>query len=134
MALARLDRFAPELIELLVENAFEANSHLIQRGYEAPATVVFVNSSEKKGNLERFQVWRDLLNLSATCKYLRRVIAPMVHRYDIKFNHSSALLLSAKMNNTAGIAMALNHGADIHEGDRTTATSWTLGNRIGEKR
>ncbi|KAJ4329053.1 hypothetical protein N0V84_000404 [Fusarium piperis] len=134
MALTGLGQFAPELIELLVRNAFDANSEHIRQGYETSENIVFFHSSEKEvRQLERFQVWRDLLNLGATCRYLYRIITPLVYRYDIDINHSSSLIISAKIGNTAGVTMALNHGADIHVGDRTTTASWSFGKQIGRK-
>ncbi|WAO94912.1 Hypothetical protein NCS54_01251500 [Fusarium falciforme] len=133
MARIGLDKLAPELIELLVKNAFDTNKEHMGRGYDVPETINFHTSSEKDAQLERFQVWGDLLNLAATCKYLRRVVAPLVCHYDIENNYTSSLLISAKRNNVAGIAMALSHGADPHIGDRTTAVSWTFGEHIGRK-
>ncbi|KAI8655107.1 hypothetical protein NCS57_01258400 [Fusarium keratoplasticum] len=114
MAPIGLDKLAPELIELLVKNAFDTNKEHMEKGYDVPATTKFYTSPEKDAKLERFQVWRDLLNLAATCKYLRRVAAPL-------------------RNNLDGIAVALSHGADPHIGDRTTAVSWTFGDHIGRK-
>lgn len=132
MAPIGLDKLALELIEFLVKNAFDMNKGQMERGYDVPATIKFHISSEKHAQLQRFQVWRDLLNLAATCKYLRRVVAPLVYYHDIKNNYTSSLLISAKRNNLDGIAMALSHGADPHIGDRTTAVSWTF-DHIGRK-
>ncbi|EEU42067.1 uncharacterized protein NECHADRAFT_85933 [Fusarium vanettenii 77-13-4] len=121
-----LDELAPELIELIVENAFEVNKKNVERGYDFPAIIEFHFLSNRNDLLERFQVWRDLLSLAATCKYLRRVVTPLVYYRDIQDNYTSSLLISAKRNNIAGISMALSHGADPHIGDRTTAVSWTF--------
>lgn len=76
MAPIGLDKLAPELIELLVKNAFNTSKEQMERGYDVPTTIKFHTSSEKHAHLERFQIWQDLLNLAATCKYLRRVVAP----------------------------------------------------------
>ncbi|KAL6354787.1 hypothetical protein LRP88_12134 [Fusarium phalaenopsidis] len=108
MARMGLDKLAPELIELLVKNAFDTDKEHMERSYDVPTTIKFHTSLEKVSQLERFQVWRDLLNLTATCKYLRRVVAPLVYYHDIKNNYASLLLISAKRNNLAGIAMDLN--------------------------
>ncbi|KAI8713388.1 hypothetical protein NCS52_01283100 [Fusarium sp. LHS14.1] len=128
-----LDQLPPELIELIVENAFEVNKEEVEKGYDMPAAILYFTPSQRDVKLERFQVWRDLINLAATCKYLRRVVTPLVYYRDIKDNHTSSLLISAKKNNVAGIAMALSHGADPHTGDRTTAVSWTFGQHFGGK-
>lgn len=133
MAPIGLDKLAPELIELLVVNAFNMNKEDIDRGYDVPETIKFHTLSERNAQLERFQVWRDLLSLAATCKYLRRVVAPLIYYHDIQNNYSSSLIISAKTNNLAGISMALSHGADPHIGDRTTAVSWIFGENFGRK-
>ncbi|KAL2670708.1 hypothetical protein Neosp_014507 [[Neocosmospora] mangrovei] len=126
MARIGLDQLPPELIELIVENAFEVNKKNVERGYEFPAIIEFQSLSNRNDLIERFQVWRDLLSLAATCKYLRRVVTPLVYYRDIKDNHTSSLLISTKRNNLAGISMALSHGADPHIGDRITAVSFTF--------
>ncbi|KAM0429590.1 hypothetical protein ACHAPT_006186 [Fusarium lateritium] len=128
-----LDCLPPEILIQIVDEAFEASKDDVAKGYNESQTRIYSNLADEHAKSERFQVWRDVLNLAATSKYLRRVITPVVYSYDAKFNHSSALMLSAKTGNTAAITMALHHGADIHAGDRSTAASWVFGDTSGCK-
>ncbi|RSL50225.1 hypothetical protein CEP53_008884 [Fusarium sp. AF-6] len=95
----RLDTLAPELVQDIVKKAFELDSDHDEIGSK---------------------VWKDLLSLAFTCRYLRNVITPIVYRLDGEIN-SSALILSTKKNNISGMTIALSCGADVHAGDQSTA-------------
>lgn len=111
MAPIGLATLAPELVEYVVKKAFELDSDHAEVGSK---------------------VWKDVLSLGSTSKYLRNVIAPIVYRLDAKLN-SSALILSTKRNNISAMTMALSHGADVHARDRATALWGPFDELLGRK-
>ncbi|KAF4839771.1 Ankyrin repeat domain-containing protein 1 [Colletotrichum siamense] len=76
------------------------------------------------GRFHRFDIWRDMVNFAATCRRIHECITPMIYRLDNYAFHSSALLLSAKRGNVAGILKALEFGAQIDAPDCTEL--WVL--------
>ncbi|KAL3292752.1 ankyrin repeat protein [Colletotrichum asianum] len=67
-----------------------------------------------------FDHWKDLSRMAASCKSFYNIITPILYRRDVKFNHSSALLLSAKKGNLDGIIKSIGLGhADPNMEDHT---------------
>ncbi|KAF6825082.1 ankyrin repeat protein [Colletotrichum musicola] len=73
----------------------------------------------------RFEVWRDIANLAATCRAFYELVTPALYRHDAERNHASALLIAAKRGNGAAVRLALRHGADADEDDHTMPLQWT---------
>jgi ankyrin repeat protein len=63
--------------------------------------------------------YKDALNFAATCKGLYLHITRGIYRHDVRYNMSAALLISAKLNNVAGVRQSLDARADVHTGDTT---------------
>ncbi|KAI3551366.1 hypothetical protein CSPX01_01283 [Colletotrichum filicis] len=75
--------------------------------------------------LPRFDVWRDVANLAASCRALYELITPVLYRRDAEQNHSSALLISAKRGNVRALKLALENGANADADDHTMPLQWT---------
>ncbi|KAK2732538.1 ankyrin repeat protein [Colletotrichum kahawae] len=60
-----------------------------------------------------------MVNFAATCRRIHECITPMIYHADNYKFYSSALLLSAKKGNVAGILKALEFGAPINTPDCT---------------
>ncbi|KAF9872401.1 hypothetical protein CkaCkLH20_10228 [Colletotrichum karsti] len=67
----------------------------------------------------RFDVWKDVANLAATCKHLYAQTMPKLYREDVKESYCSALLLSAKNGSTSAVLRSLGQGADVQIRDHT---------------
>ncbi|KAI8187601.1 hypothetical protein K4K51_008604 [Colletotrichum sp. SAR 10_75] len=67
-----------------------------------------------------FDHWKDLSRMAASCKPFHQIITPVLYRLDVRFNYSSALLLSAKKGNLGGILKSIDLGhADLNMEDHT---------------
>ncbi|SPJ70533.1 uncharacterized protein FTOL_00261 [Fusarium torulosum] len=70
--------------------------------------------------------YTDALNFAATCKGLYQHVTRGIYRHDVHYNMSAALLISAKLNNLAGVGQSLDAGADVHTGDTTESMTYYI--------
>ncbi|KAF4817442.1 putative ankyrin repeat protein FPV162 [Colletotrichum siamense] len=104
-----------ELVTEIVDQIFEGYGEDWMDGYDKEETQDMVYGDR----FHRFDVWRDLVNLAATCKTLYQYMTADIYEMDSEYNYSSALLLSAKKGNVDGMMRSLENGAEIDQTDRT---------------
>ncbi|OLN86584.1 Tankyrase-1 [Colletotrichum chlorophyti] len=122
-------RLPAEIILCIVDAIFELHAKEIALGYEKYWESSCLPYETDKMcpfcMLPRFDAWRDVANLAATCRALYSLVTPVLYRRDAELNHSSALLISAKRGNLRGVQLALENGADVNEDDHTMPLQWT---------
>lgn len=109
-----LGDICPENVRYIVEKLLEMNPDRNKK-----ASCKWNPSLEHKLVFRPLGRYKDALNFAATCKHLYEYITPAIYRYDVRYNMSAALLISAKLNNIAGVEKSLDAGADVHTGDTT---------------
>ncbi|KAK1997199.1 ankyrin [Colletotrichum falcatum] len=134
-ALAKLNspglvqRLPSEIILCIVDSLFDLYAKEVSLGYEkyweSSCLPYETEAMCPFCMLPRFEVWRDVANLAATCRSLYELITPVLYRRDAQQNHSSALLISAKRGNVRALKLALENGADADEDDHTMPLQWT---------
>lgn len=122
-------RLPSEIILCIVDALFDLQSKEISLGYEKYWESSCLPYETDKicpfCMLPRFEVWRDVANLAATCRALYELITPVLYRQDAERNHSSALLIAAKTGNLRTLKLALDNGANADEDDHTMPLQWT---------
>ncbi|KAK2732539.1 ankyrin repeat protein [Colletotrichum kahawae] len=108
-----------ELVMEIFEQVLEGYGEDWIDGYDKEEKQDMVNG----GRFHRFDAWRDLVNLGATCKTLYQRITPEIYEMDTYFSSTSALLRSAKRGNVDGMRRSLENGAEI---DQTDMTEWKV--------
>ncbi|KAK1969991.1 ankyrin [Colletotrichum sublineola] len=124
-----VQRLPSEIILCIVDALFDLYAKEVSLGYEKywESSCLPYESEDMCPfcMLPRFEVWRDVANLAATCRSLYELITPVLYRRDAQQNHSSALLISAKRGNVRALKLALENGADANEDDHTMPLQWT---------
>ncbi|TDZ32341.1 putative ankyrin repeat protein [Colletotrichum spinosum] len=119
----------PEMICAVVDALIEINGGLTD-GYDRLPEECLMIWKQQNGRWDgeyvfhRFDVWRDLAHLAATCKRLYDMITPSLYYWDASLNHASALHLSAQSGNVDSLLKSLQHGAKPDEEDWTDLDEW----------
>lgn len=115
-----LGDICPEIVCYIVEKLLEMNPDRNKR-----ASWERNPSKENQPVFRPLGRYKDALNFAATCKDLYECITPTIYRHDVRYNMSAALLISAKLNNIAGVEKSLDAGADVHTGDTTESMRYS---------
>ncbi|KAJ0155856.1 Tankyrase-1 [Colletotrichum tanaceti] len=122
-------RLPSEIILCIVDALFDLYAREVSLGYEkyweSSCLPYETDMMCPFCMLPRFDVWRDVANLAATCRALYELVTPVLYRRDAERNHSSALLISAKRGNLRAVRLALENGADADADDHTMPLQWT---------
>ncbi|KAF9878235.1 ankyrin repeat protein [Colletotrichum karsti] len=122
-------RLSSEIVLCIVDALFDIHAKEVSLGYEKYWESSCLPYETEKFcpfcMLPRFEVWRDVANLAATCRALYELVTPVLYRRDAEQNHSSALLIAAKRGNERAVHLALENGANADEDDHTMPLQWT---------
>ncbi|KAL0934550.1 ankyrin repeat protein [Colletotrichum truncatum] len=122
-------RLPSEIILCIVDALFDIHAKEVSLGYEKyweSSCLPYETDKICPFCMQpRFDVWRDVANLAATCRELYELVTPVLYRRDAQRNHASALLIAAKEGNERAVSLALEHGADADADDHTMPLQWT---------
>ncbi|KAF4871941.1 2-5A-dependent ribonuclease [Colletotrichum siamense] len=122
-------RLPSEIILCIVDALFDLHAKEVSLGYEkyweSSCLPYETETFCPFCMLPRFEVWRDVANLAATCRALYDLVTPVLYRKDARHNHASALLIATKKGNARAVSLALENGADVDEDDHTMPLQWT---------
>ncbi|KAF3804206.1 hypothetical protein GCG54_00000556 [Colletotrichum gloeosporioides] len=111
------------IIYAIVDKLFENSFYQDYKGYITNKSGYDMREYIDTGRHQTygaFDHWKDLARMAASCKSFYNIITPILYRRDVQFNHSSALLLSAKKGNLDGILKSIDLGhADLNMEDHT---------------
>ncbi|KAF4873827.1 putative ankyrin repeat protein [Colletotrichum siamense] len=111
------------VILMIVDKVFENSFYQDYKGYitnKSGYDMVEEIDTGRGDTYRAFDHWKDLSRMAASCKPFYNIITPILYRRDVQFNHSSALLLSAKKGNLDGILKSIDLGhADLNMEDHT---------------
>ncbi|KAJ3952071.1 hypothetical protein N0V92_011505 [Colletotrichum tropicale] len=111
------------IIYVIVDKVFENDFYQDYEGYITNQSGYDMTEDIDTGRDETYRAfdhWKDLSRMAASCKSFYNIITPIMYRRDVQFNHSSALLLSAKKGNLDGILKSIDLGhADPNMEDHT---------------
>jgi ankyrin repeat protein len=116
-----LGDLCPEIVCKIVEILLDMNPDRNKK-----ASWEWNPSIEHKPLFRPLRRYKDALNFAATCTDLYQYVTPTIYSHDVRYNMSAALLISAKLNNRAGVKKSLEAGAEVHTGDTTESMTYYI--------